>query len=305
MKSDIGSADSHPGDAGAGSVRFERRGDIGFLTFDRPAARNALTPAMYEQLSAALEQIAAQAVVGERTSPARPSDGPGAAVERVARQAGESKGVDARVRVLVLRGEGGTFVAGTDISSFTAFRSADDGLRYESRLDEVVAALEALPIPTVAVVERWAAGAGLLLAAACDLRVCTPGARFGAPIARTVGNCLSMANTARLLAHFGVARTRLLLLAADFIGAEEAAAAGFVLEVVPAARLDARVAELCERLASHAPITMAVSKEAIRRIAAGGLPNGDDLIRRAYGSRDFQEGVAAFLAKRPPHWEGR
>lgn len=264
-------------DESAGTVRYERRGDTGFLTFDRPAARNALTDVMYADLSSCLARIEAEV------------DAPAGA---------------GRLRAVVLRGEGGTFIAGTDIARFTSFESGEDGVRYERYLDGIISRLEALPVPTLAVVESWAAGAGLLLAAVCDLRICTPGARFGAPIARTVGNCLSVASTARLLAHFGEARTKLMLLAADFIGAEEAVAAGFVLEIVAPARLDARALELCERLASHSPITMAVSKEAIRRIVTSGLPDGDDLVRRAYGSRDFREGVAAFLAKRPPRWEG-
>jgi enoyl-CoA hydratase/carnithine racemase len=143
-----------------------------------------------------------------------------------------------------------------------------------------------------------------MIAAACDLRLCTPDARFGAPIARTVGNCLSMANTARLLAHFGVARTKALLLDAGFMSAAEAMAAGFVLDIVEPDRLDQRIDELCERIASHAPITIAVTREAIRRIVNAGLPDGDDLIRRVYESDDFREGVAAFLTKRRPRWEG-
>jgi enoyl-CoA hydratase/carnithine racemase len=203
-----------------------------------------------------------------------------------------------------LRGTGGTFVAGTDISRFTSFESGIDGLQYERRIDSIIAAIESLPVPTIAVVEGHAAGAGLMIAAACDLRLCTPDARFGAPIARTVGNCLSMANTARLLAHFGVARTKALLLDAGFMSAAEAMAAGFVLDIVEPDRLDQRIDELCERIASHAPITIAVTREAIRRIVNAGLPDGDDLIRRVYESDDFREGVAAFLTKRRPRWEG-
>lgn len=271
------SDDSFVSDESLGTVRYERRGHTGFITFDRPAARNALTDVMYADLSSCLARIEAEAEEESRR----------------------------RLRVVVLRGEGGTFIAGTDINRFATFESGDDGVRYERYLDGIVARLEALPVPTLAVVEGWAAGAGLLLCAVCDLRICTPDARFGAPIARTVGNCLSMASTARLLAHLGESRTKLVLLAADFMGAEEAVGSGFALEMVSTNRLDSRVAELCERLASHSPITMAVSKEAIRRIIATGLPDGEDLIRRAYGSSDFREGVAAFLAKRPPQWDGR
>jgi enoyl-CoA hydratase/carnithine racemase len=255
----------------AGTVRLERRDATVFLTFDRPRARNAMTWAMYESLAALLARL-------------DPGDG---------------------VRVAVLRGAGGTFVAGSDIAQFAAFESSDDGVAYERRLDAVIARLEAVPVPTVAVVEGFAAGAGLAIAAACDLRVCTPDAKFGVPIARTVGNCLSMANYARLVAHLGPARTTALLCTAGFMSAPEAREAGFVLEVVPPDQIDARVHELSERIASLAPITLQVSKQAIRRIVAGLGAEGEDLIRLSYGSRDFREGVAAFLAKRVPVWQGK
>jgi enoyl-CoA hydratase/carnithine racemase len=258
-------------DSAIGTVRLDRSGAITFLTFDRPAARNSMTGRMYEELEAGLDRIAD----------------------------------DGGIRVVVLRGANGSFVAGTDIAGFTTFRSGEDGLRYEHRIDDVVGRLEALPMPTVAVVEGFAAGAGLLFAAACDLRICTPDARFGAPIARTVGNCLSIASTARLIAHLGVSLTKRILLNADFLSATEALAAGFVLEVVEPDGVDERVSALCDRLASHAPITMAAAKEAVRRLVAAGIPDGDDLIRRVYGSSDFREGVAAFMAKRTPQWKGR
>lgn len=252
-----------------GEVRWVRHGDVAFIAFDRPAARNAMTPVMYEHLGDVVERV-------------RGEDG---------------------LRAVVLRGAGGTFVAGSDIAHFTTFQSPEDGIDYERRIDAAIDALEALPVPTIAVVEGSAAGAGMLLAAACDLRVCTPDARFGVPIARTVGNCLSMASTARLVAHLGPARAKALLFTAEWMMAEEARAIGFVYDVVPAVELDARVMELTARIAQHAPVTLAVTKEAMRRLIATDA-GGDDLIRRAYGSRDFQEGVEAFLAKRPPRWTG-
>jgi enoyl-CoA hydratase len=253
-----------------GRVRLELHGASAHVTFDRPAARNAMTWTMYDELAAALDRVAAAP----------------------------------DVRVLVLRGAGGCFVAGTDIAQFTSFTSAEDGVAYEQRLDALIERLESVAIPTLAVVEHIAAGGGLALAAACDLRICTPDTRFGAPIARTVGNCLSIANLNRLIEHFGTARTKSLLLAASFLSAEDAHAAGFVMEVVSPERLDARVAELCERIAAHAPITLQVTKEAVRRLRRSSLPDDGDLIRRAYGSGDFQEGVRAFLDKRAPMWEG-
>ena len=257
--------------ADQGAVRLETRGTTAFISFDRPAARNAMTWAMYDQLDRALDALAS----------------------------------DATLRVAVLRGAGGTFVAGTDIAQFREFASGEEGVAYERHIDAIVTKLESVRVATVGVIEGYAAGAGLVLAAACDLRVCTPNARFGAPIAKTVGNCLSMSNYARLTAHFGVARVKQLVFAADFISAEEARARDFVLAVVEPDQLDARVAELCVRLASHAPITLQVTKEAIRRMVAEMTVKGDDLVRRAYDSRDFHEGVAAFMEKRPARWEGK
>jgi enoyl-CoA hydratase len=254
-----------------GTVRYERRGVTAVITVDRPAARNAMTFAMYDQLDTALAQA---------------DD-------------------DADVRVVMLRGAGGAFVAGTDIAEFRDFTTGADGIAYERRLEAVVARLEAVRAATLAVVEGTAAGGGLLLAAACDLRLCTPDARFGVPIARTVGNCLSTAALARLVLHLGAARTRSLLATADWISASEARARDFVVDVVEPAALADRVDALCQRLAAHAPVTLQVTREAIRRIVAAVATDGDDLVARAYGSRDFHEGVDAFLSGRLPRWEGR
>jgi enoyl-CoA hydratase len=255
----------------AGDVQFEQRGTVAHITFDRPDARNALDFEMYEKLIEAIDRL--DAAVG--------------------------------VRVAVLRGAGGTFIAGTDIAQFTSFTTEEQGVHYEQQLERVVARVERASVPTLAVVEGFAAGGGLAIAAACDLRVCSPDARFGAPIARTVGNCLSVANLVRLVSHLGPSRTKAMLLLAEFLSAEDARAAGFVFEVVPSDALEARVQAICAKLATHAPITMQVTREALRRISAALRPDDEDLIRRAYGSRDFREGVAAFLEKRPPRWEGR
>jgi enoyl-CoA hydratase/carnithine racemase len=162
-----------------------------------------------------------------------------------------------------------------------------------------------VPVPTLAVIEGFAIGGGLAIAAACDLRIATPGSRFGVPIARTLGNCLSMANYARLVAALGVARAKRILLLAENLSAEEALVAGFVSEIVGAPEIDRRVGELTDRLAHHAPITMRVSKEAIRRLVHAGLPAGDDLMRACYESEDFRIGVAAFVEKREPQWTGK
>jgi enoyl-CoA hydratase len=241
------------------SVRWERRGPAAWITFDRPEAHNAMTLAMYEELFALCER----------------ADG------------------DASVRVVVLRGAGGkAFISGTDIHEFTSFSSGDDGLRYEATIDRVVNRVETLGVPTVAFVDGYAMGGGLALAAACDLRVCTDGARFGMPIARTVGNCLSMANYARLTALLGEARVKDLIFTARSVESVEALAIGLASRIVES---EAEVDELCALLASHAEVTMRVTKEALRRLRV--LPDGDDLVFETYAGDEFRERVAAFLSR--------
>jgi enoyl-CoA hydratase/carnithine racemase len=253
-----------------GAVHLRVEGRVASIVFDRPDARNAMTWAMYNQLDAACARLATET------------------------------GVDA----VVFRGAGESFVAGTDIAQFAAFLGADDGIAYERRIDAAIAAIERLPMPTLAVVRGPAMGGGLMIATACDLRIATPDARFGVPIARTVGNCLSMANIARLVAAFGPAIVKRLLLLAETLTAAEAAAAGFV-EVLADGEVDGRAREICRRLGESAPLTMRATREAMRRIATEDLPSGDDLIRSVYGSADFKAGVAAFIAKRRPVWNGR
>lgn len=254
-----------------GAVRYQRTGAVAHITFDRPAARNAMTWTMYEQMADACKKVTA----------------------------------DRETRVVVFRGAGGkAFVAGTDIGQFREFKSADDGVAYERKVAQYLSQVENLQVPTLAVVEGWAIGGGLAIATACDLRIATPGARFGVPIARTLGNCLSVENMAMLAAAFGMARTKKMLVLAENLTAEEALSAGFLAEIVAPEALDARVQELGARLAGNAPLTMRVTKEGLRRLLHAGMPGGDDLIRDCYGSRDFHLGVEAFMAKQEPKWTG-
>lgn len=254
-----------------GEVRVVRDGAVATILFDRPQARNAMTWPMYEGLAAACAELSA----------------------------------DDGVRVTVLRGVGGkAFIAGTDIGQFEEFSSGEQGIAYEAKMEGYLAAIEALPMPTLAVVEGWAIGGGLAIAACCDLRIATPGTKFGVPIARTLGNCLSVANYARLLTALGQARAKRMLLMAENIAAEDALSAGFVMDIVDPAMLDRRIGEICERLGGNAPVTMRVTKEAMRRIQHAAIPEDEDLVRACYGSDDFHEGVKAFVAKRPPQWRG-
>jgi enoyl-CoA hydratase/carnithine racemase len=239
-------------------IGWERRGAAAWVTFDRPEAHNAMTFEMYEELFACCERAD------------REDD----------------------VRVLVLRGAGSkAFVAGTDIRQFLDFSSGEDGLEYEATIDRIVGRLETVAKPTIALVDGFAMGSGLALSAACDLRICTPAAVFGLPIARTVGNCLSMENYARLAALIGEARVKDIVFTARRVGADEALAIGLATEVVEDA--EARVDELCSVLAGHAAMTMWATKEALRRLRP--VPDGDDLVRAVYGSEDFRARVRAFL----------
>jgi enoyl-CoA hydratase/carnithine racemase len=251
---------------------FEVQGQTATVTFNRPEARNAMTWDMYEGLVKVCERIDAEETV----------------------------------RVAVFRGAGGkAFVAGTDIRQFRDFSTAEDGLAYERRIEQVIDRLERVRVPTIAAVQGYAAGGGLALAAACDMRICTPGGKFGLPIARTLGNCVSMRTYARLVDLVGSARALHLIYTATFMPAADALAAGLVIEVVGDGQLDARLGELCDQLSSHAPLTMWASKQAVRRLRDARLPDGDDLIAACYGSDDFHEGVRAFTEKRPPQWRGR
>ena len=254
-------------------VLVDRDGPIVTLTFNRPEARNAMTWGMYERLYQTCEEVDA----------------------------------DDAVRVLVLRGAGGkAFVAGTDISQFQAFKTAEDGLEYERGGDRRVGRLERVTKPVIAQIEGYAVGGGFGLAAVSDLRIATPDARFGVPIARTLGNCLSMEAYSRFVDLFGPSRLKELIFTARLLSAEEALRAGFVHEIVPADAIAARVRAFAEQIAEHAPITLRVTKEAIRRIQEQRRAHGgEDLIALTYTSADFAEGVRAFLEKRKPRWTGK
>jgi enoyl-CoA hydratase len=253
-----------------GTVHLSLQNGIATIVIDRPDAHNAMTWAMYDELASICERIAR----------------------------------DAEVKVATIRGAGDAFVAGTDIRQFQTFSGGDDGIAYERKIDERIGLIERLPMPTIAIIDGWAIGGGLAISAACDFRIASPRSSFGVPIARTLGNCLSMANLARVVAAFGAGRAKRMLLLAETIGAAEALSCGFLTEVVESDQLEKKVAEMCARLVKHAPVTMRASKEGIRRVTGEGLPDGEDLIRECYGSQDFRAGVEAFINKTKPAWTG-
>ena len=253
---------------------YEAKDGIGRIVFNRPHARNALTFGMYERLA----EICAEAHA------------------------------DPSMRALVLTGMGEkAFAAGTDIGQFRAFQSPEDGIAYEARIDRVLVALESCRVPTIAAIAGACTGGGAAIAACCDLRIGAANARFGFPIARTLGNCLSMANYARLSALIGPARVKEIIFTARLVEAEEARSIGLLSEVLADAdALAARATELAQLVASHAPLTLQVTKEALRRLGEGHGEAGadEDLIVQCYTSQDFREGMDAFLNKRAPVWRG-
>ena len=247
---------------------YDQRDGIGQITLNRPQARNALTFPMYERLA----EIAAA-----------PGD----------------------VRALIITGAGEkAFAAGTDINQFRAFSGAEDAMAYEARIDRVLGTIERCPVPTIAAISGACTGGGAAIAAACDLRIAAANARFGFPIARTLGNCLSMSNLARLSALVGPARVTEMIFTARLFSAAEALTVGLVTEMLPdLPALQARAMELATLVGGHAPLTMRATREALRRLRDN-LPPDEDLIRLCYTSQDFKEGMDAFLTKRTPVWRG-
>ena len=251
----------------------EIRGRTLWITFNRPEARNALTFGMYEALADMCRNV--------------PTDGSLGAV--------------------VIHGAGGkAFAAGTDMTQFRAFKTAQDALDYEARIEEVLTAVEQCPLPTLAAIHGACTGGGASIAAVCDLRITSGTLKFGFPIARTLGNCLAARNLARLAGLLGDGRVRELIFTARLMGADEAKAAGLVSEVLEdEAALLARAEDMATQLGQMAPLTLRATKEAMRRNRAASAGEDADLIELCYMSEDFRNGMEAFLAKQKPEWQGK
>ena len=252
----------------------ERRGQVQWLIFNRPSVRNAMTWNMYERLAKTCDAI----------------------------------NQDRSIRAVVLTGAGGqAFVSGTDISQFRSMKTKQEFLDYETRGTEVLGALEMVRAPTIAAIAGACTGAGAAIVNCCDLRIASPSARYGFPIARTLGNGLSMTNYARAAALLGPARVKDLIFQARLMNADEMLSSGLLTEITPDEdSLLPRAQQLAEELADRAPLTLWATKESLRRIRNEMIPSdeGSDILLSVYMSGDFKEGVEAFLEKRKPDWRG-
>jgi enoyl-CoA hydratase/carnithine racemase len=252
--------------------RVENR--VGHVTLNRPQARNALTFEMYDRLAEICESV--------------PHDG--------------------SVRAIIVSGAGGkAFAAGTDISLFRDFKDAEDGLEYERRMSIRIGKIEACRVPMIAALSGACTGGGAAIAGCCDIRIASADLRFGFPIARTLGNCLSSGSLQKMTSLIGPARVAEMIMTARLMDAAEAKSIGLISEILPDHHsVMARAEALAQEIAALAPITLRVTKEMLRRIRTAGAKTADeDLIAEAYGSRDFREGLESFLAKRKPDWQGR
>ncbi|MBJ3776541.1 enoyl-CoA hydratase/isomerase family protein [Acuticoccus mangrovi] len=216
---------------------------------------------------------------------------------------------DPEIRAVVFRGAGDVFSAGADITGFDDDRSDRDGARvYDDQLELACRAIEAIRQPTVARLEGPVVGAGAALAISCDLRVAADNAFFMVPAAR-LGLGYDPRGIARLTRVMGEATARWILLTAGRLPVQRAFVTGAVHEVLPAEDLDQAVDRLTERLAENAPLTLAAAKVALRAVADGTEPTLMEeawrLVDLADASDDYVEGRAAFMEKRPPHFEGR
>lgn len=257
-----------------GRVILDKRGSVAQLTLSRPEALNALTWQMYEQLEEHLENLEE----------------------------------DSSVRVLIIRGDKDkALAAGTDISQFKGF-SGEDGVNYEKRIDRVMNKLEQFSKPTIAAVNGVAVGGGMLIATTCDLRYSTSKSRFGAPMARTLGNCLSLDNYQRLVNEVGPMRTKEMLYTARLISAEEALTLGFLTDLFEEEHFFEKVLEIATKISEKAPLTIQATKRAFTFMKNSNEGNSNQeyekIISKVYGSKDFTEGVTAYLEKRKPVWRG-
>jgi len=255
-------------------VLEERADRVAWLTVNRPEVRNALSLDLCELLTARLTAL----------------------------------GRDRDLRVVVLRGAGEkVFISGADVREFREkLATPAAALDYDETAERLSLAIEHMPQPVIAMIHGYAVGSGCTVAMACDLRLASAQARFGIPIAK-FGLLASVPDTARLVALVGAARAKWLLMTGQLIAAEEAQAIGLVHRVVDAAQLEATTGELAGLLAANAPLAMKSAKQIVDLCAGPGgrtIRDGARWYEEIFTSRDLQEGIDAFFAKRKPVFAG-
>jgi enoyl-CoA hydratase len=259
----------------AGRIRTDKDGAIGFLIDDHPERRNALTSEMWRQIPPAIDSLAA----------------------------------DDAVRVIVMRGEGTqAFVSGADISQFTEARSGQNAAQYERENLEAFVALSRVPKPLVTAIHGFCIGGGVALSVCSDLRYAADDAVFAVPAGR-LGLGYPPAGAEALIRLLGFARAKELFFTARRLSAAEALGMGLVNQVFPKAELDARVHEIALGIADNAPLTLRAFKRTAIELEKPERQRDEravqDAIDACFGSQDYAEGIAAFLGKRKPVFQGR
>jgi enoyl-CoA hydratase/carnithine racemase len=252
-----------------------REGGTGYVVFNHPEKRNAVSLDMWQAVDRLLDRFAA----------------------------------DDEVRVVVLAGAGGkAFVSGADISKFEDERAGAEAVaHYNATTARIYAKLNAFPKPTIAEIAGSCVGGGVALAVCCDLRICGQSSRFGIPAAR-LGLGYGFAGLERLVNVVGPAFAKEMFFTARLFSAAEAYEMGLVNRVVPDAEVGSQVADYARTITENAPLTVgavkAVVGEVLKDPAQRDLARCEQLVEACFASRDYIEGRRAFLEKRPPRFVG-
>lgn len=257
----------------SGTILQDREGRVAILTVNRPDKLNALNDQVREDLLAAL-----------------------AAIEH-----------DDGIGVVVITGAGEkSFIAGADISEFAGRTPFDQ--RHAMRTPRIFDVMGTFPKPVIAMINGFCLGGGCELAMSCDMIVASEKARFGQPEIN-LGLIPGGGGTQRMPRRIGLGQSMRMILSGDMIGAAEAKEIGLADLVFPAEELRAKTLELAQKIAAKSPLTLKVAKEAVRSAYRLPIEEGilyeRDLFCLCFSTRDKEEGVAAFLEKRPAQWTGR